>query len=102
MTVSIQMVSDNTQGVEEQARNATRSHPQQPAGDQAADEIRQIADSITDTAQVIEQLNQRSVKSAISSGDSRHCRPDQSAGAQCRHRSGTGGRNGTRLCRGGR
>jgi methyl-accepting chemotaxis protein len=61
MTVSIQMVSDNTQGVEEQARHATAeaTHSSQLAA-QAADEIRQIADSITSTAKVIEQLNQRS------------------------------------------
>jgi methyl-accepting chemotaxis protein len=61
MTVSIQMVSDNTLGVEEQARNATSEATRSSQlATQAAEEIRHIASSITDTAQVIEQLNQRS------------------------------------------
>ncbi|BBF87275.1 methyl-accepting chemotaxis protein I [Aquitalea magnusonii] len=61
MTVSIQMVSDNTQGVEEQVRNATgEATRSSQLASQAAAEIQQIASSITETAQVIEQLNQRS------------------------------------------
>ena len=61
MSVSINLVADSTQDVERQARLTME---QASAGNElahkAAGEIRQIASSITETAAVMEGLNQRS------------------------------------------
>ena len=61
MTVSINVVADNAQGVEAQARDATREAGQSSQmAVQAADEIQQIAQSIAETTRLIDQLNLRS------------------------------------------
>ncbi len=61
MTVSINVVADNTQSVEEQARHTTaEANNSSQLAIEAAGEIRQIAGSIAETSRVIDQLNQRS------------------------------------------
>ncbi|MBV8680648.1 MAG: methyl-accepting chemotaxis protein [Aquitalea sp.] len=61
MTVSFHTVSDNTLGVEKQVRHATSEATRSSQlASQAAEEIRQIASSITETSHVIDLLNQRS------------------------------------------
>ncbi|OWY38217.1 hypothetical protein CEK28_13150 [Xenophilus sp. AP218F] len=61
MSVSINLVSDNTQDVEKQARLAMdQAGSGNDLAQNAAEEIRLIASSITETATVMNQLNQRS------------------------------------------